>query len=341
MTNTPSFMSMLPSWLRRGTGVEPVIVFIIVLVIVSATRSPAFLTPFNLGNLVVQLTPLLLVTIGQTYAVGSGGLDLSVGSIVSVVAVITAVSFEPFGIPIAVTLGLGAGLAVGVVNGALVGRGIEPFLVTLATLSIAQGVALFINPVPRGKVPAAFSFITSYWGTMPVVFPILLLVCCFAIWSVKHTRLGMHVVGVGGNRDVARLCGIEVPRVLTSAYVISAGCAALAALFLVARTSTGDPTIGARFTIDSLAAVVLGGTALGGGRVTMLGAVLGAIALGLLSNALNLLQVPAYYQAPVKGVLVIGAVLVPTLVTDFVVRRRAKRAALLLATAGGRSSCAR
>lgn len=303
------------------------------LVIVSAARSPAFLTPFNLGNLVVQLTPLILVTIGQTYAVGSGGLDLSVGSIVSVVAVITAVSFEPLGIPLALTLGIGAALVLGSLNGALIARGIEPFLVTLATLSIAQGLALFINPVPRGSVPSVFASITGYWGNVPVVLPALVLFGVLAMWLVRKTRLGTHIVAVGGSRDVAHLCGVSVRRVLTSTYVISAACAALAALFLVARTRTGDPTIGASFTINSLAAVVLGGTVLGGGRVTVPGAILGAIALGLLSNVLNLLQVPAFYQAPLKGVLVIAAVLLPIVFADALARRRAGQAVAAAADA--------
>ncbi len=321
----------LPAFVRRNLSAQPAFIFCLVLAAVGASQSAAFISPINVGNLVVQITPLLLVTIGQTYAVGSGGLDLSVGAIVSLVAVITAVLFAPLGIAGAVALGLLAAIAIGAINGLFISKGIEPFLVTLATLSVAQGVALFINPVPGGAVPAAYHAIAGYWGNVPVILPAVMLVCLFSAWSIRKTSTGAHIVAVGGNREVAYLCGIPVGRTYVVVYVLSAVFAALAAFFLVARTSTGDPTIGGRFTIDSLAAVVLGGTVLGGGRVTMLGAFLGAIALGLLSNVLNLLQVPAFYQTPVKGLLVIGAVLLPTLITGSLARRRALKFAASLA----------
>ena len=307
--------------------VLPVLFFCVALVLVGAAQSPVFLSTFNLGNLTVQILPLLLVAMGQTYAVGSGGLDLSVGSIVSLVAVITAVSFAVFGIPGAVLLGAAAGLAIGALNGLFVSRGIEPFLVTLGTLSLAQGIALFISPVPGGDVPGAYRQIASYWGNIPIILPALVALVAVAIWSVKRSRTGANIVAVGGNREVAYLSGVAVRRTFIKAYVLSAAFAVLAALFLVARTSTGDPTIGARFTLDSLAAVVLGGTLLGGGRIAMLGTVLGAIALGLLSNVLNLLQVSAFYQTPLKGLLVIGAVLLPTLIARAVTRRSARKIA--------------
>lgn len=325
-----------PAWrafLRRQLAAQPALIFCIVLMAVGAAQSPVFLSPINVGNLIVQIAPLLLVAIGQTYAVGSGGLDLSVGSTVSLVAVIAAVLFVPLGIPAAVALAVLTGLAVGALNGIFVSRGIEPFLVTLATLGIAQGVALFINPVPGGTVPAAFRALAGYQGAMPTVLPLLVILSLVALWSIRRSRIGAHLVAVGDNKEVAYLCGVPVRRTLLTAYVLSALFAALAALFLVARTSTGDPTIGARFTIDSLAAVVLGGTLLGGGRVSMLGTILGAVALGLLSNVLNLLQVPAFYQTPVKGVLVIGAVLLPSLIARGVASWRARQLAASIAAA--------
>ena len=313
---------------------EPALIFCILLAAICTAQSPVFLSTFNIGNLIVQITPLLLVAIGQTYAVGSGGLDLSVGAVVSLVAVVTAVLFAPLGIAGALVVGLLAALAVGAINGLFVSKGIEPFLVTLATLSIAQGVALFINPVPGGTVPAAYHAIAGYKGNVPVILPALVLVCLLAAWSIRRTRVGANIVAVGGNREVAHLCGIPVARTYVVTYLVSAAFAALAGFFMVARTSTGDPTIGARFSINSLAAVVLGGTVLGGGRVTMPGTFLGTVALGLLSNVLNLLQVPASYQAPVKGLLVIGAVLVPTLVSGSLARRRALRFAASFAKFG-------
>jgi ribose transport system permease protein len=312
---------------RRNSLAIPAIVFCLALILVGVSRSDVFLSTFNIGNVVVQVTALLLVSIGQTYAVGSGGLDLSVGSVVSLAAVVTAVSFEPLGVPLAVALGILSGVAIGLINGVVVASGVEPFLVTLANLSVAQGIALFVSPVPGGKVPAGYATIASFWGAVPVALPFVLLIAAWAGWSVKRSRVGSNIVSVGGNAEVARLCGVPVKRTYIWAYVLSAGMAVLAGLFLVARTRTGDPTIGARFTLDSLAAVVLGGTVLGGGRVTMLGTVVGAVALGLLSNVLNLLQVPAFYQTPVKGLLVIGAVLLPNIISRIVEHRRAVQAA--------------
>jgi ribose transport system permease protein len=305
----------------------PSLVFCIVLVLVGVARSDVFLSTFNVGNVIVQVTALLLVSLGQTYAVGSGGLDLSVGSIVSLTAVVTAVSFEPLGIPSAISLGLLAGIAIGFINGIVVASGVEPFLVTLANLSVAQGIALFVSPVPGGTVPRSYATIAAFWGAVPVALPFVLLVAAWATWHIRRTRTGVNIVSVGGNEEVSRLCGIPAGRTYVKAYMLSALMAALAGLFLVARTRTGDPTIGARFTLDSLAAVVLGGTVLGGGRMTVVGTVLGAVALGLLSNVLNLLQVPAFYQMPVKGFLVIGAVLIPNLISRGVHRRHAAQAA--------------
>lgn len=330
MSGDPKARFAMPAFLRRNFAAQPALIFCVILVAIGAAQSSSFVSPFNLGNLVIQIAPLLLVALGQTYAVGSGGLDLSVGAIVSLVAVVTAVLLTPLGIPAAVAVGFAAALAIGLANGWFVSKGIEPFLVTLATLSIAQGAALLINPVPAGDVPPAFRAIVGFWGALPVILPALIVLPLLAAWSIRRTKTGAHIVAVGGNREVAHLCGIPVGRAVLAAYVLSALFAALAAFLLVARTSTGDPTIGVRFTIDSLAAVVLGGTVLGGGRVTMLGTVLGAIALGLLSNVLNLLQVPAFYQAPLKGLLVIGAVLVPVLVADSLARRKALKFAASL-----------
>jgi ribose transport system permease protein len=319
--------STVAATFRACRPLLPVLLFCVVLAAMGGALSPVFLSPFNLGNLAVQIMPLLLVAIGQTYAVGSGGLDLSAGSIVSVAAMVAAMSFALFGVAPALLLAMGTALALGALNGIFISRGIEPFLVTLGTLSLGQGIALFISPVPGGTVPAGFRQIAGYWGQMPVMLPVILGLAAVAGWSVRHTRTGANIVAVGGNQEVAHLCGIPVRRTLVVAYMICSVFAALAALLLVARTGTGDPTIGARFTLDSLAAAVLGGTLLGGGRVVMAGSVLGAIALGLLSNILNLLQVPAFYQTPVKGLLVIGAVLVPSVLARIVERHKAVRSA--------------
>lgn len=315
--------------LRLGDDLlaTPALMFCLALIAMGALRSDAFLSTFNIGNVLVQVTPLLLVAVGQTFAVASGGLDLSVGGVVSLSAVVAAVTFGPLGVLGAVTLGLAAGVLLGALNGYGVSLGLEPFLVTLGSFSVAQGVALLVRPTPGGEVPLGFAQLARFWGPLPVALPAVLLVVALAVALLRRGRLGIRVLAVGGDTSVARLSGVPVRRTQIAAYAFSAFMAALAAVFLVARTRTGDPTIGAAFTLDSLAATVLGGTILGGGRATVVGSVLGALALGLLANVLNLLGVPAFYQLPLKGGLVIAAVLLPSLLARWAIARRRRRMA--------------
>jgi ribose transport system permease protein len=321
-------LSHVRAWRRALDPLAlPAMLFVLALVLVGASQSGAFLSTFNISNVLVQVTPLLLVAVGQTFAVTSGGLDLSVGSIISLVAVVAAVLFQPIGAPLAILIALAVGLAVGYLNGVAVAWGLEAFLVTLATLSIAQGVAFLILPTPGGAVPGWYAAFASYWGPMPIALPFALGVAALATAVLRRHRVGAHILAVGGDQETARVNGVRVSRTLVHAYLLSALCASLAALFLLARIRTGDPTIGTAFTLQSLAAVVLGGTVLGGGRASMLGTVFGALALGLLTNVLNFLGVSAFYQTLVTGTLVIIAVLVPNLTSRALSARRRKAAA--------------
>jgi ribose transport system permease protein len=243
---------------------------------------------------------------------------------VSLVAVVAAVLFEPLGAPLAISVALFVGLTVGLVNGLAVAAGLESFLVTLATLSLAQGVAFAVRPVPGGSVPRWFGEIASTWGPMPIALPIAVSVAVMAAFIFGRTKTGAHILAVGGDAEIARLSGVRVRPVLVRAYLLSALCAALAALFLLARIRTGDPLIGGAFTLNSLAAVVLGGTLLVGGRATLAGTVLGAVALGMLANLLNLTGASSFYQAPITGLLLILAVLAPVIVGRVLLRRRRK-----------------
>ena len=312
--------------IRGARGLDPLAapagVFVLALLLIGTTQTENYLSTFNITNILVQVTPLVLVAVGQTYAIASGGLDLSVGSVVSLVAVVAAVLFEPLGVPLAVAVALATGLAVGYVNGRAVAAGLEPFLVTIATLSIAQGVAFLILLVPGGNVPPAFATIAGYWGPMPIALPLALAAAAFAAFYLRRTATGAHILAVGGDAEVARVSGVRVDKALVRAYMISALGATLAGLFLVARTRTGDPVIGELLTLQSLAAAVLGGAILGGGRANILGTVLGALALGLVSNLLNFLGVLTFYQQVVTGALVIVAVLVPRLISRAVTARR-------------------
>lgn len=315
----------------------PALTFVVILLLVGASASDRFLSPLNVSNVLVQVTPLLLIALGQSYAVGSGGLDLSVGSTASLTGVVAATLFEPLGAPVAIAVALLCGLAAGAINGLAVAWGLEPFLATLATLSALQGAALLIRPTPGGVVPKWYGEIAQFWGSVPVVLPIVLVIAVVSAVFLRRTRTGANILAVGGDADVARLLGVRVERTLIKTYALVALFAALAGLFLVARTRTGDPTIGSRFALDSLAAVVVGGTTLGGGRITVTGTIFGALALGLLSNVLNLTGVPTFYQTAVKGGLLIAAILLPSLLARAIASRRRRVASRATA---GRSSVA-
>lgn len=303
----------------------PALSFLVLLVILGTVLSGAFLSGRNIGNVLTNITPLLLIAIGQTFVIGARGLDLSVGVTATLAATLVATLTPAVGVW-AVPAALAAAAVVGVVNGAGVRWGLNPFLVTLASLSVVQGVVFTYRTSPGGTVPDWLAQVAGSIGPIPIALPIVIVVAGGAAFVVRRTRLGAHLLASGGHPGVARLAGVRVGRSLMAAYIISSVLAGLAGLFLAARTRTGDPLIGQSFTLDSVAAVVLGGSLLAGGRVTILGTVIGTLCLGLLPNVLNLAAVPYYYQQPIKGLLLIAAVLVPAAV-HLVRQRRARTAA--------------
>ncbi|MGH9118357.1 MAG: ABC transporter permease [Acidimicrobiales bacterium] len=293
----------------------------------SSAQSDVFLSTFNISNVLTQVTPLLVVAAGQTFVVASGGLDLSVGATVSLASVIAATSFDTHTVPVTLVMVLAVALTIGAVNGIAVSAGLNPFLVTLASLSIVQGLAFTVLDTPGGHVPDGFGEIAGYWGPAPVALPLITVLAALASLVLHRTKTGTHIVAVGGDIEVARVSGVLITRSQIWPYVLSALGAAIAGLFIVARIRAGSPTIGDSFTLDSLAAVVLGGSMLGGGRATMFGSVVGALSLGLLANSLNLLGISSFYQTPVKGLVLIIAVLVPNALGLLVDRQRRIHAA--------------
>lgn len=314
----------------NSVGFDPVVVpalgLVILLILIGSAQSENFLSSNNISNVLIQVTPLLLVALGQMFVVSSGGLDLAVGGTASLVTVVIAVTAGDLGLPLALLIGLGAGLTVGLVNGLAVSWGLDSFLTTLATFSLAQGVALLILATPGGSVPRSFGDVASFFGgpggVIPVALPIVLVVAIAAAIILNRTGLGLHILAVGSDRSTAALAGVRERRALVGAYLLSAFACVLAGIFLTARTLGGDPTGGSSLTLDSLAVVVLGGTVLAGGRATVFGTVVAAVAIGLLSNVLNLLRFPSYWQTPAKGVVVILAVALPALALMWAAHRR-------------------
>lgn len=290
--------------LRRLSAL-PVVVLIAVLALVLGLSSPFALSSQNLINILNQQVSLVLVTIGQVIVVLTAGLDLSVGSVVSMTTAI--VSHD---VPFAVPLAIAAALAVGLVNAIGILRfGVHPILMTLSTMTTVQGIALFVRPIPGGQVPSwmpAYASATALGIPVPVICAAILLLVAGAM--ISRSRLGLHLMAIGASPESALLGGVNTARVILLAYLLSSLFACLGGLNLAARLASGDPLVGASFAIDSIAATALGGTQLSGGLGGVTGPVVGVLFLALLGNGLNLLNISTYYQMIIKGMLLILAV---------------------------------
>lgn len=301
---------------RRVVGdhlpVTTIYLVLLGLVTVAAVWSPTFRLPSNIFNVLRQAVVLGLISIGQTFVILAGGIDLSVGSVLKLVNVLTAGVLdgqEALTFPIMFGALLLGGL-VGLINGLVITRlRVAPFIVTLGMFSILRGAALAYTTEPVGGITAPLRFF--YNGEIgPVPFPVIAFAIIFVIcWFVlRNTPFGRHVYAVGGNDQVARQSGISIARVKITVYVISGILAALAGLLTASRMGLGDPIVGEGFELDSITAVVLGGVSLFGGRGTLIGVLAGVLLLGLINNMLNLLAVSQWYQQLVKGLIIVAAV---------------------------------
>ncbi len=290
---------------QRSLSALPVILLILVLGTVLGFSSPYALSAQNLINILNQQVSLILVTVGQVMVILTAGLDLSVGSVVSMTTAI--VSHD---LPFAVPLAIAAALAVGLVNAIGILRlGVHPILMTLSTMTAVQGIALFIRPIPGGQVPG---WMTDYAAAvhfglpLPVICAAILVVIAGTV--ISRSRFGLHLMAVGASEESALLGGVNTGRIILIAYLMSSLFACLAGLNLAARLASGDPLVGTAFAIDSIAATALGGTQLSGGLGGVTGPVTGVLFLALLGNGLNLLNISTYYQMIIKGALLILAV---------------------------------
>jgi ribose transport system permease protein len=289
---------------------------LILLMVVGAIISPHFLQPNNLFNVSRQMAIVGILGIGMTFVILTSGIDLSVGSIVGFVAVVTA-SLLRAGVPwyLAVPIGLLAGGAVGALNGFGITRGnLQPFIMTLGMLVIARGVTMTYSdgkPISIGT-QAAESFTWLGNGNflgVPVPVYLLAFIALVAGIVLTYTPYGRQIYAVGDNEEAARLSGINTKFVTFSVYVISGVLAAVSALILVSRLTTGEPLQGTGFELDAIAIVVIGGTSLFGGEGGVRGTLIGAAIVAVLANLLNLVGVSPFSQQIVKGLIIIGAVL--------------------------------
>jgi ribose/xylose/arabinose/galactoside ABC-type transport system permease subunit len=288
------------------------VVFVIICLILSFI-SPQFLTVSNWIIIVTQAAINALLAFGVTFVIITGGIDLSLGSMVAVTGVTAAMLAHPDTFPVVLPIfaGLLAGLLMGVFNGFIITKSkIAPFIVTLGTMTIGRGLALILSKGrPVSNLSDSFNFIGG-GDIFGIPFPIIVLVLVFAVCSIilKKTLLGRYIYAIGGNEQASRASGINVNQVKIAVYSISGLLAGLAGILLTSRITTGQPNAGAGFELDAIAAAVIGGTSTSGGTGTMTGTLVGVLLIGVINNGLDLLNVTSYYQQVVMGIIIIGAV---------------------------------
>jgi ribose/xylose/arabinose/galactoside ABC-type transport system permease subunit len=289
------------------------LVIIMAIVVIMSLVKPVFLSGENILNVLRQVSINGILAIGITFVIMTGGIDLSIGSIVAVTAVLVGSFLEQgYGMVFAITIGMAGALVFGIFNGVLISvGGLPPFIATLANMTIARGVAMVYSN-GRNYVIMHEKFLQIGKGyTLGVPNPIwiLLAVVIIAYIVLNFTVFGRHILAFGGNRHAVKLAGVRINLVEASAYVISGLLAGVAAIVLVSRTSTGQPIAGTGYELDAIAATAIGGTSMTGGSGSIGGTVMGFIIIGIMLNSLTLLNVSSFYQQIVKGVIIIVAVM--------------------------------
>lgn len=285
------------------------------LFIVLSFASNAFFTTTNLVNILRQAAVIGIISIGMTFVIISGGIDLSVGAIVAFSGVV-ATSFAVEGSTTPVIVAVGSGLLVGLLCGAFSGffssyLDLPPFIATLATTTIARGLALvYTDGRPITNLSDAYVEIgKGSIGPLPIPVIIFLITVLVGMFFLNFTKFGRHVFAVGGNEKAAVVSGINAKAVKFICYLISGFLSGLAAIVLSARIQTGQPAGGVGYETDAITAVVIGGTSMLGGVGTIFGSVVGMLFVSVMTNGLDLLNVSSYYQQVIKGVIIIVAVL--------------------------------
>ena len=291
-----------------------VAVLIAVLFVTGTHVNDRFSTLSNLLNIHQQATGLALVALGQTLAVLTGGIDLSVGSLISVTATLTSGISDATqgGWGMAISAAIALSVIVGLANGLLVlWLRVHPLIITLGMGAILQGGILYYANGPAGSVPDGFDALAyGRYANVPVTATVVLLLYAGVSYFMRNTRLGRYVYLVGDDDNAATLSGIPRKRVILFVYTFSSLCAGLTGIYLAAQFGSGQPYLGANYTLASITPVVVGGTILSGGRGGVVGTLLGVYLLSMLNNLINFAGVPSQYQLIVQGIAIIAAVCV-------------------------------
>lgn len=287
---------------------------LVALAVVLSVLTPYFLTVSNLLNIAQQTSINAIIAVGLTFVIISGGIDLSVGSVVAFAGVVMATLLQrDWPVPVAVTGGLITGFGCGVVNGLLISFGrLPPFIATLGMMSVARGAALlFTDGRPVSGFSEGFRWVAQGEVLLvPVPVWLMLVVYAVAHGILRRTRFGRYVFAIGGNEEAALLSGVPVRFHKTLVYGAAGLLSALAAILLTARLNSAQPIAGINYELDAIAATVIGGTSLMGGQGSVIGTLIGALIMGVLRNGLNLLNVSSFIQQLVVGAVIIGAVLI-------------------------------
>jgi ribose transport system permease protein len=312
-------------FIAEQEGVKPLLGFVTIFIFciifspVSSKGNLVFLKFDNLANVLRQVSEIGVISVGMTLVILTGGIDLSVGSVLALTATITAFGIMDWqlGFFLTILLGLATGSVAGFINGALTSWGkIQSFIVTLAMMTAARGFALFISGMNSRNIgfgenaaPQSFKIFTSSYFGIP--FPVFIFIFITFIFVVilRKIRLGRYIYAIGSNEEAARLAGLQVNLIRTSAFIFCGLLSGLAGIIHAAQLFQGNPNDGVGFELDAIAAVVIGGTSLQGGRGTLEGTFAGVLIIGLLSNILGLHGVQKDFQLMLKGAIIVVAVL--------------------------------
>ncbi|SIN98066.1 ribose ABC transporter permease [Halodesulfovibrio marinisediminis] len=299
---------------------QKTLIALIIMIVVVSFLNPHFFTTGNILNILRQTAVNAIIAVGMTMVILTAGIDLSVGSILAFCGAIGAsLVASEFPVFVAIVLALVAGAITGGITGIIIAKGkVQAFIATLVAMTLVRGLTLVYTdgrPISTGFTDVADSFAiigTGYMFGIPVPVWIMAFTFLGAWYVLNHTRLGRYIYALGGNEAATRLSGINVDRIKVYVYAISGTLSALAGLIVTSRLSSAQPTAGLGYELDAIAAVVLGGTSLMGGKGTIIGTLLGALIIGFLNNALNLLDVSSYYQMIAKALVILLAVLIDT-----------------------------
>lgn len=289
-----------------------VLIALVILVVVMSIFAPNFLTTSNIFGVLQQVAVIGIISVGMTFVILLGGIDLSVGSTVAFTGLVIGLAMRA-GIPVIISLliGIAIGAVIGCLNGFLISKvKLQPFVATLGTMTMVRGLAYTItNGQPVYQLPDFFKNMAGFIGPIPKPVIIMILAFMLGVYVLKYTKFGRYMFAIGGNKVASKLSGINVTKYEILVYVTSGVCCAVAAILLTARMGSAVATAADGYELDAIAAVAIGGTSMTGGRGSIVGTLIGVLIIGVIANGLNLLNVQQGPQRFVKGAIIIFAVM--------------------------------